>query len=171
MDFEDIPNDLKNIVSSFAYDCKWVIVEEDLLLCEEVQNMKISSVFTRHKMWSTKYQAYIPNPLQEFEPIRNFTGSWSDYFDWHAVQELLWRLDFRRKFVRLVNSRSDWRMLFKRNWRNIEVFDHFYRFLLYTRVPCFKPLWKPCGFDALTSFRSPYVSARWWVEGTMGMGI
>jgi len=164
MGFEGLPKDLKNIVSAFAYECKWEIVEKDLDTCKMVKEMELSGVFTRSVMWSAKYRAYIPNPLIEFEPIQNYTGSWADYIDWHVVQELMWRLDFRRKFVKLVHSRQEWRALFKADWRNITLFDNFYCFLLYTRVPCFKPLWKPCGFDCLKSHRSPFLSARWWLD-------
>ena len=163
MGFNDLHLDLKNIVSSFAFDCKWVIVEKDLKICEMVMQMNISPVFTRRIMWSAMYMDYIPNPLLEFEPIQNYTGFWGDYIDWHAVNELLWRLDFRRKFVKMIYSRTEWRLLFKASWKNIEMFDSFYRFLLYTRVPCFKPLWKPCGFNCLQSIRT-FVSARWWVN-------
>ena len=168
MGFDGLPKDLKNMVSEFAYDCKWEIVKNDLEMCTTVQEMDISSVFTRNVMWSHKYQAYLPNPLFEFEPIRNYTGSWGDFFDWHAVQEFLWRLDFRRRFVKLVHTRREWRVLFKNDWKNILMLDSFYRFLLYTRVPCFKPLWKPCGFKCMKSFRSPFLSARWWLESGFG---
>ena len=164
MGFGDLPEDLKNIVSSYAYDCKWGTVEKDLEMCEFVRGMHISPVFTRDVMWSKKYREYRMNPFQMFEPIQNYTGSWADYFDWHSVQELLWRLDFRRRFVRLVHSRMEWRLLFNTTWQNIEHFDNFYRFLLYTRVPCFKPLWKPCGFNCLKTYRSPFLSARWFLE-------
>jgi hypothetical protein len=167
MGFVHLPKDLKNIVCSFAYDCSWGIVEENLKQCGTVKAMQIHPVFTRQTMWSLKYQEYLPSPLIRFEPIQNFSHNWQDYIDWHAVQELLWRLDFRRKFVKLVHSRREWRKLFKENWANIVLFDGFYRFLLYTRVPCFKPLWKPCGFNHLKSYRSPFVSARWWLSGLM----
>ena len=164
MELFDFPIDLKNVISAYAYDCKWKMVEKDIRTCEEVQNMQLSGVFTRNMMWSHKYCEYIPNPLCCFEPIQNFTGTWADFVDWHSVQELLWRLDFRRRFVKLVNTREQWRQLFKKSWKNIASFDAFYCFLLYTRVECFKPLWKTTGFAALTSYRSPFVSARWWFE-------
>ena len=169
MGFENVPKDLKNVISAFAYDCLWEIVEKDMETCKEVHEMGLSTVFTRDVMWSCKYREYIPSPLRQFEPIRNYTGSWADYIDWHAVQEFLWRLDFRRKFVKLVNTRAEWRSLFKQDWRNILIFDNFYRFLLYTRVPCFKPIWKPCGFNSLQSYRSPFRSARWWLDDGFGV--
>ena len=169
MGFEDLPLDLKNIVSEFCYDCKWEIVEKDLDTCKTLQQMEISSVFTRDVMWSSKYREFLRSPLFEFEPIQNYTGSWADYIDWHAVQEFLWRLDFRRRFVKLVHTRREWRLLFKEDWQNIVMLDAFYRFLLYTRVPCFKPLWKPLGFTCMKSCRSPFRSARWWLEDGFGV--
>ena len=164
MDIFEFPIDLKNVISAFAYDCKWETVVKDLNTCQELEKMVISPVFLRKMMWSTKYIDFIPNPLICFEPIQNYSGSFADLVDWHAVQELLWRLDFRRRFVKLVNTREQWRTLFKKDWRNIESFDAFFRFLVYTRVECFKPLWKTTGFAALASYRSPFVSARWWLD-------
>ena len=168
MGFNELPIDLKNIISAFAYDCKWHVTENDLEMCEKIKSMDLSSVFVRDVMWSKKYKEYLPCPLKVFEPISNFTGDWFDYFDWHSVQEFLWRLDFRRRWVKFANSRCQWRTAFVENWQNIKTFDDFYRFLLYTRVPCFKPLWNPCGFNGLKSYRSPHVSARWWLEHNIG---
>ena len=164
MGFDDLPKVLKNIVCDFAYECKWETVQKDLEMCEHVDSMGLSVVFTRHNMWSKRYRKYMLNPLIAFEPICNYTGSWSDYIDWHSVEELLWRLDFRRKFVFTVANREEWRLKFCVDWRNILLFDAFYRFLLCTRVPCFKPQWKPVGFDGLKTHRSPYVSGRWYLE-------
>ena len=164
MSFEDLPSVLKSVISGFAWDCNWEMVEKDMNMCKEIECMDISAVFVRDVMWSQKYKTYLPSPLKEFEPICNYTGSWADFFDWHAVQEMLWRLDFRRKFVRIINSREKWRRILSHDWRNIVCLDEFYRFLLYTRVPCFKPLWKPLGFSCMQSYRSPFLSARWWLE-------
>ena len=94
MGFQELPKVLKNIVAEFAYDVKWEEMENDLEMCERLHRMEISSVFTRQIMWSKQAREYIPNPLISFVPIRHYTGFWSDYIDWHAVQELLWRLDF-----------------------------------------------------------------------------
>jgi hypothetical protein len=165
MGFDGLPKDLKNVIADFTWQCKWEMAEKDMNTCEEITRMQISPVFHRHVMWSNRYHSYIPNPLKKFEPIRNFTNNWSDFVDWHAVQDMLWRLDFRRKFVKLVHTRDEWRRMFAADWRSIEKFDCFYRFLLYTRVPCFKPIWKPCGFQGLKTFRSPYTSAQWWLSG------
>ena len=46
MGFKDLPNDLKNIVSDFAYKCKWETVENDLEMC--IKKMQISDVFVRN---------------------------------------------------------------------------------------------------------------------------
>lgn len=165
MGFNDLPKDLKNIVSQFAYQCSWETVEKDMQTCKEIKEMEISHIFTRRMMWSCKFNKYMPNPLLEFQPICNFTSSWGDYFDWHSVQSFLWRLDFRKRFVRmLVRTREEWRLSFKRNWRNIQLFDDFFHFLLYTRISCFKPLWQKVGFREIQSVRSPYISANWWLQ-------
>ena len=164
MGFDALPLDLKNIVSDFAYSVSWLHMVRDLKMCEIVQEMDISGVYLRHDMWSTRYGSHRPNPLRCFEPICNYTGLWKDIIDWHAVKELLYRLDFRRKFVKVGGTRAEWFGKFQRNWLSIGTFDSFYRFLLCTRVPCFKPLWRPVGFSCLSSWHSPYVSARWLLE-------
>ena len=41
MDIFEFPIDLKNVISAFAYDCKWETVEKDLITCEEVQKMNM----------------------------------------------------------------------------------------------------------------------------------
>lgn len=163
MGFGELPNDLKNIVSDFAFECKWFVMEKDLEMCKVMVNMKLSSVFVRHEMWSRKYGCYMLNPLIVFRPINDFCSFWGDLVDWHAVEELLFRLDFRRKFVRGFATREQWRTKFIDNWETICEFDGFYRFLLCTRVPCFKPIWTPCGFNMLKTYRSPYLSARWFL--------
>ena len=164
MTFDRLPKVLKNVVCEFAFECKWETIVNDLEICELLQRMDLSSVFVRQMMWSKKYRKYQPNPMIEFEPMCNYAGRWEDVIDWHSVEELLWRLDFRRKFVFRVANRREWRTKFKEDWRNIILFDGFYRFLLCTRVPCFKPQWKPVGFDGIKTYRSPYICGRWYVE-------
>ena len=165
MSFEELPNELKCVISDFAWECKWKDVQKDLNTCDEIKSLKISSVFLRQQMWSLKYKRYIPNPLTTFEPICNYTGEWFDFIDWCSVQEMLWRLDFRRKIVRIVQTRDGWRKILMKNWRNIKVLDEFYKFLLYTQVNCFKPSCKPVRFNCLQSYMSPYMCARWWLQG------
>ena len=51
MGFKDLPNDLKNIVSDFAYKCKWETVENDLEMCKTIKKMQISDVFVSVEKW------------------------------------------------------------------------------------------------------------------------
>ena len=60
MSFDDLPIDLKNIVSEFAYFVKWKTVLKDLETCEKIKKMQLSSVFSREVMWSRMYREYIP---------------------------------------------------------------------------------------------------------------
>ena len=162
MGFHDLPLDLKNVVCDIAYGCKWESVKESLEVCESIKKMDLAPVLLRETMWSNVYVSQRPSILTEFEPIENFSKCWAEVIDWSVVQELLFRLDFRRKFVRLVFSRCEWRALFKQDWRNIQVFDGFFRFLMYTRVNCFKPLWQRIGFRQLKNeYRSSLISL-WW---------
>ena len=39
MSFNELPLDLKNIVSAFAYQTRWFLVENDLQMCEKIKNM------------------------------------------------------------------------------------------------------------------------------------
>jgi hypothetical protein len=152
----DLPKDLKNIVSDFAFGTNWKTVEQDLQKVDEIIAMRLNSIFLKSTMWSRLHFVYVPSPLYIFAPICTFSGSWEDVIDWHVVNELLWRLDFRRKYVRSVASRRDWRNRFLSNWRTISHFDDFYTFLLVSRVPCFKPIWKRCGFNCVKMYPAPF---------------
>ena len=163
MTFKGLPEDLKNVISDFAYTAKWKVCEKDLETCKEIEKLDVPLVFTREMMWSGKYVEYIPSPLVAFEPIQNFSNNWADYFDWHTVREFLWRLDFRRTWVKTPYTREQWRELCSKNWRNITFFVDYFYFLMYSKVECFKPAWKALGFGCLQSFRSPHISARWWL--------
>ena len=168
MSFEELPEDLKNVIFDFAYTATWKTCEKDLKTCEEIEKLNVPHVFTRDLMWSVKFLEYIPSPLDVFEPIQNFTGSWYDYFDWHTVKEFLWRLDFRRKCVKFPYSREQWRQLCAKNWRNVSFFVDYFNFLLCSKAECFKPAWKILGFNCLQSLRSPHISAHWWLHDGFG---
>ena len=165
MGFNRLPKVLQNLVCEFAFGCNWEETETSLQMCERIAGYDISPVFLRPQMWSWSYGAFIPNPLYCFEPIGRFTGRWGDMVDWHAVNELLYRLDYRRKFVKVGGTRHEWFVKFKANWLNIRLFDSFFRVMLHSRVACFKPTYEQQRFNCLTAANSPYWSARWLLEG------
>ena len=164
MRFSNLPKDVKNIVCGFAYDQNWEKTASSLRICLETKKLHISPVFLRLQMWSWPHGAFLPSPLEVFEPINRYTNRWSDMIDWHAVNELMFRLDFRRKFGKVGGTRDQWFCKFRLNWTSIHLFDAFYQVLLYTQVPCFKPLYLPQGFNCLSSWHSPFQSARWILE-------
>jgi len=170
MSFEKCPLDLKNLISQFCFGQKWVETEKDLKMCAKIKHLGISPVFLRLQMWSKAYREFLPNILLFFEPIQNFTGSWQDLVDWHVVNELLWRMDFRRKACRLGGSRREWFRRFRENWLNIRLFDEFYRALLNGGSLHFKPTYANQRLQQLSSGSSPYYSARWllWDYETYG---
>ena len=156
MGFSDLPKDLKNIVCRFAFNTNYDAVENDLQTIEKIKEWQLSKIFLRHNVYSSFYMNTIPSPLAIFEPICNFSGRWRDVIDWGVVDEMLWRLDFRRKFVKNIRSRFQWREQLKENWEQIQLFDNFYLFLLITNVPCFKPVWEKVRFNQIESFQGPY---------------
>ena len=164
MGFEELPTDLKNLVCGFAYAQNWSKTKSSLQTCEKIASYNISPVFLRLQMWSWAYCAFLPNPLNVFEPICQYTGRWSDMVDWHAVNELMHRLDFRRRIVRMGGTRRQWFRKFKENWLNIVQFDTFYRVMLHSGVKCFKPTYEVVRLEQLSEFRSPFQSARWLLE-------
>ena len=164
MSFETLPKVLKNLVCEFAFDNNWTRTASSLEMCEKIARYEISPVFLRSQMWSWSHATFLPNPLRVFLPIQQFTGRWSDMVDWHAVNELLYRLDFRRKFVRVGGTRHEWFQKFRDNWLNIRLFDSFFRIMLHSTIPCFKPTYESQRFNCLGTFCSPFWSARWILE-------
>ena len=163
MSFEQLPKVLKNTVCEFAFDSNWYQTVTSLNMCEKVASYEISPVFLRLQMWSWPHGAFLPSPLEVFEPINRYTNRWSDMIDWHAVNELLHRLDYRRRLVRSGGTRHEWFEKFKENWLSVRIFDSFYRAMLNSSIPCFKPTYEQQRFN-LGAMNSPFWSARWLLE-------
>ena len=170
MSFEKLPKVLKNLVCEFAYASNWETTQSDLKMCETIQSFSISPVFLRLEMWSWHYCQFVPSPLRVFQPIHLFTDRWSDIVDWHAVNELLYRLDYRRRTVKAFGTRHEWFKKFKQNWQTVRHFDMFYRLMLHSSVMCFKPTYELQRVTELSSWNSPFTSARWLLDdyGTWG---
>ena len=164
MSFDELPKVLKNVICEFAYASNWEKTHSDLQMCERLNNCGISPVFLRSRMWSWHYCAFINSPLSVFEPIERFTGRWADIVDWHAVNELLFRLDYRRRIVRLGGTRRQWFKKFRQNWLSVREFDSFYRIMLHSSVRCFKPTYELQRVTELSGWNSPIASARWLLE-------
>ena len=158
MSFVQLPKVLKNVVCEFAFACNWCETEKT------IASLDISPVFLRVKMWSWSYAMFVPSILYVFEPICRFTGRWGDIIDWHAVNELLYRLDYRRTLVRVGGTRHQWFERFKENWLNVCLFDSFYRLMMNSSIQCFKPTFEQERFAMLSGMNSPFWSARWLLD-------
>ena len=152
MGFAQLPNDLKNVICSIAYGAKWETIKNDINTCIQIKQMQLHPLFLRELVWSNRTHNFEVSPLAIFEPIQTFRGTWQVIFDWHVVRECLWRLDFRRRHVKSLMSRREWVDCFEESWENIEMFSDYFCFLVYTRVPCFKPIWKDIGFQCLRGY-------------------
>lgn len=161
MSFERLPKVLKSIVCNFAFRCNWEQTSASLEMCDKIKKYNISPLFLRLQMWSKDYQCFMPSPLSIFEPIERFTDRWRDLVDWHAVNELLFRFDYRRSFVKYAGSRHDWFVKFRDDWTTVRLFDAFYRVLLHSGIKCFKPTYEVQRMSQLSDGHSPFRSARW----------
>ena len=159
MSFEDLPKVLKSIVCDFAFRCDWEQTAASLKMCTKIKQYNISPLFLRLQMWSHDYATFMPSPLRVFEPIERFTNRWPDLVDWHAVHELLYRLDYRRKFVKFGGTRRQWFDQFREDWTSVRLFDAFYRVLLHSGITCFKPTYEMQRMSQLPI--SSFQSARW----------
>ena len=164
MSFEQLPIELKSLVSGFCFKTTWEETEKSLEMCTKIKNLDISPLFLRLQMWSWSYLQFLPNPLHVFEPINRYTGRWSDIIDWHSVNELLYRLDYRRRIVKTFGTRHEWFKKFKQNWQTVRHFDMFYRLMLHSSVMCFKPTYELQRVTELSSWNSPFTSARWLLD-------
>ena len=164
MSFEELPKVLKNLVCEFAFATSWRQTRKSLEMCEKVANYGFSPLFLRRQMWSWACGTFFPSPLVVFRPISRLTGRWSDMIDWHAVNELLYRLDYRRKVVRMGGTRHQWFEKFRADWLNVRQFDQFYRVILHSTIPCFKPTYERQRFNSLGEMNSPFWSARWLLD-------
>ena len=152
MEFAGLPTDLKNLICEIAYGATLKTVKKDVETCVLIKKMHLHPLFLRDLVWSRRTWDYEVSPIHVFEPISAFSNKWEDVFDWQVVQEMLWRLDFRRRSVRCLFKRHEWVASFCNDWQNIAAFSDFFCFLLYTRVPCFKPVWKSVGFGSLRNY-------------------
>ena len=164
MSFQTLPKVIKNVICDFAFCSNWEKTSDSLQMCEKLLSYDISPLFLRLQMWSCFYKRYMPSPFLVFEPIEHF-DRWSDIVDWNAVNELLHRLDYRRKFVKIGGTRTEWFDKFRKNWTAVRMFDAFYRVLLHSRVKCFKPTFQTQRTLQLrTGFYSPIQTARWILD-------
>ena len=156
----DVPKVLKNLICEFAYGVDLETVQKDVDTCLEIKKMDLHPLFLRDLVWSRSTWSCEITPLCVFQPISAFGNTWEDVFEWQVVQEMLWRLDFRRKHVRCLFRRQEWISCFCKDWRSIKAFSDFFCFLLYTRIPCFKPIWKAVGFNHLRNFGPGFAHIR-----------
>ena len=156
MAFYELPKDLKNIVCRFAYNTTYEAVENDLQKIEKIKGWNLSEIFLRKHVYSSHHMDMVASPIDVFQPICNICGRWTDLINWGVVDEMLWRLDFRRKFVKSIRTRAEWRTMLRVNWEQIQLFDNFYIFLLVTNVPCFKPCWEGVGFTQIRRHRGSF---------------
>ena len=138
--FTDLPEDLMNLVCSFAYCCKYSQVYYSLTQYLKILCYSPPKPMMKRRLFSLVTSEHIPNPLLVFEPICNI-GTYRDLFDWNFVYLEMWKLDFRRAAVRCYGSRAKWHVRFALDWNYLLEFCMFHRALLL--LPASYNIFKP----------------------------
>ena len=127
--FQDLPEDLANVVCDFAYCQPYYNVYYSMKWYLHIKCYRLPKHLCKRTMYSPKYRRVLPNPLFVFEPIQNF-GSYRDLFDWDTIYMMLWQLDFRRSIVRSLGNRGNWHLKFALDWKHLLKFILYYRTLM-----------------------------------------
>ena len=137
MTFGCIPTELQDLVVGFCWEITHAELQEELKTIELIKSWNIDPLFVERKMYRRREWYKSLTPLRVYEPIEHF-GGWDRLFDWFMVDEVLFRLDFRKKAVNYLGSREHWRESVTTDWKEVFRFNDFYRDTLKNGVP-----WKP----------------------------
>lgn len=150
--FHSIPTDLQNLIVEFCWSITAQRFLSNLKTCTEIKNWKLHPMFLKLNVWCVHKRRYVANPLRVFRPIMWFGNIWRYVFNWECVEEVLYRLDFRKNGVREMGTREQWSKRL-RNWRNILYFDGFFTLMALLPNP-FKPTFRTQRFEGCSFERS-----------------
>lgn len=150
--FHSIPTDLQNLIVEFCWSITAQRFLSNLKTCTEIKNWKLHPMFFKLNVWCVHKRRYVANPLRVFRPIMWFGNIWRLVFNWECVEEVLYRLDFRKGGVREMGTREQWSRRL-RNWRNILYFDGFFTLMALLTNP-FKPTFRTQRFEGCSFERS-----------------
>ena len=138
MTFASLPTVLQDLIVGFCWEITLSELHEDLKTVELVKSWDIDLLFLQRRLTRVHHWRSQPTPLRVFAPICEF-GGWDRLFDWTMVDEVLFRLDFRKRVVNYLGSREHWRTMVNECWMEIFNFSQFYKEVMQNKqVP-----WKP----------------------------
>ena len=144
MNLVTLPVDLQDLVVQFAYEIKLKDLKKDLTVITEVKSWNLHPSFIRGRVWCDRMWGLVSNPLDVYLPLTWFQDRFV-FFDMGLVDEVLGRLDFRKKDVRSMGSRWDW-VIYLQEWEFMGLFAVFFRIM--QENPCnMKPNW--CGLSLI----------------------
>ena len=138
MTFVSLPTVLQDLIVAFCWEITHSELLEELKTVELVKSWDIDVLFLQRRLTRRRHWSSQPTPLCVFEPISNF-GGWNRLFDWMMVEEVLERLDFRRKAVNYLGSREHWQAMVQEEWMEIHNFSQWYKEMMKNRVIPWKP--------------------------------
>ena len=140
MDFTALPDVLQDIVCVFAYGITKKEVESDLDTIREIKSWKLPSMFIENFVFDHNFGCYVVTPLDRYYPLAQLS-SYKQMFDHYRIEQVVERLDFRKKQVKVWGNRWQW-MKFLKDWTFYGLFAEFYRNMLKSGRQVVKPMYK-----------------------------
>ena len=125
MCFSDLPDDLQDIVVGFCFEIRTKELKRDLETIFEIKSWKLPPRLLPNLVFCTETCGYVPHPLTMYRPMSHFRNKLR-LFDMFRVMDVLHRLDFRKRSVRVMGSRWDW-MEKLQEWEFVGLFSLFIR--------------------------------------------
>ena len=138
MTFKGLPTDLQDLIVGFCWEITHAELQEELKTIELIKSWIVDPLFLQKKLTPIRGWRSPPTPLRVFEPINVF-GGWHRLFDWMMVDEVLFRMDFRKKVVKYLGTREHWQDLVLKDWMNFFSFSEFYKGVVKGRTIPWKP--------------------------------
>lgn len=133
--FRDLPVVLQDMCTDFAWKIPFEVVDQNLDELLLIKRLALPPMFYRMRMFHRPMCSHIYSPLDIYVPF----WSYHELFNVYRIKELLYNLDFRKKYVKSAGSRYFWLNSFEEHYLNIMQFGMFYKILL----ACGQNIWTP----------------------------
>ena len=124
--FDVLPTVLQDLVMFFAYKTTAEVVNKNLEVLCLIKAAKLPDFFFRFYVHDSNNFAYLPNPLNEYNPYFEY----AKLFNTFRIKELLYCLDFRKSTVRSLGSRWHWFDLLDTDYEAVLSFGIYYKMLV-----------------------------------------
>ena len=122
--FNCLPVVLQDLIVDFAFKLKKDELERDIDLLLTIKMWDLHPRYLRQTVFLSIYQRFKKTPLRVYFALEKLDHI-DSLFNFFVVEELLERLDWRRKPVRRMGSRKTWLKNLE-NFHFVPIFSQFY---------------------------------------------